>query len=70
MPYLGAWQAVELLADEYGEDALRRLVVAASVTGSDARAEAATDRALRAVLGTSRAELTTRWQRRLDALTE
>ena len=70
VPYLGAWQAVELLADEYGEDALRRLVVAASVTGSDAQAEAATDRALREVLGTSRAELTTRWQRRLDALTE
>ena len=68
VPYLAAWQAVELLADEHGEDALRRLVVAASATGSDAEAEAATDRALGRVLGTSRAELTRAWQQRLRDL--
>ena len=57
VPYLAAWQAVELLAREHGEAALRRLVAAGASTGSDADAEAATDRALVSVLGTTRAEL-------------
>lgn len=68
VPYLAAWQAVELLADDHGEAALRRLVVAASATGSEADAEAATDRALERVLGTTRAELTRAWQQRLRDL--
>jgi hypothetical protein len=68
VPYLAAWQAVELLADEHGEDALRRLLVDGSSTGSAEDAEAATDRALQRVLGTSRAELTRAWQERLRDL--
>ncbi len=68
VPYLAAWQAVELVADEHGEDGLRRLLVAASSTGSPEDAEAATDRALQRVLGTSRAELTRAWQERLSDL--
>lgn len=68
LPYLGAWQAVELLVAEHGEAALRRFVLAGSSTGSDADAEAATDAALLAVLGTSRGELVRAWQGRLRRL--
>ena len=68
VPYLAAWQAVELLSDEHGEAALRRLVAAGASTGSDADAEAATDRALSTVLGTSRDELTDAWLTRLGRL--
>ena len=68
VPYLAAWQAVELLAAQHGEKALRRLVAAGASTGSEADAEAATDRALRTVLGTSRAELTDAWLTRLGQL--
>ena len=65
VPYLAAWQAVELLARDHGEAALRRLVTAGASTGSEADAEAATDAALVSVLGTSRAELTGAWLTRL-----
>lgn len=68
VPYLAAWQAVELVAAQHGEAALRRLVAAGASTGSDADVEAATDRALRTVLGTSRAELTDAWLTRLGRL--
>ena len=68
VPYLAAWQAVELIAREHGEAALRRLVRGGSSTGSDADAEAATDAALASVLGTTRAELTRQWLRRLGDL--
>jgi hypothetical protein len=68
VPYLAAWQAVEVVAAQHGEGALRRLVAAGASTGSDADAEAATDRALRTVLGTSRAELTDAWLTRLGQL--
>ncbi|MFL6154239.1 MAG: hypothetical protein ACJ72B_17830 [Ornithinibacter sp.] len=68
VPYLGAWQAVELLAAHHGEAALRRLVRAGSSTGSAADAEATTDAALVSVLGTSRAELTDAWLTRLGQL--
>jgi hypothetical protein len=65
VPYLAAWQAVELIARDHGEAALRRLVTAGSSTGSAADAEAATDAALVSVLGTTRAELTDAWLTRL-----
>ncbi len=68
VPYLEAWQAVELLVDEHGEDAVRRLVSAGASTGADADAEAATDAALETVLGTSRAAVTRAWQQRLREL--
>ncbi|HET9021924.1 MAG TPA: hypothetical protein VFN34_08560, partial [Ornithinibacter sp.] len=68
VPYLEAWQAVELLVDDHGEDAVRRLIAAGASTGSDADAEAATDAALETVLGTSRAALTRAWQQRLREL--
>ncbi len=68
VPYLAAWQAVELLARDHGEAALRRLVAAGASTGSAADAEAATDAALVSVLGTSRAELTDAWLTRLGRL--
>ena len=68
VPYLAAWQAVELIAHDHGEAALRRLVAAGASTGSDADAEAATDRALEEVLGTTRAELTDAWLTRLGHL--
>ncbi|HYN67599.1 MAG TPA: hypothetical protein VES93_11980 [Ornithinibacter sp.] len=68
VPYLLAWQAVELIARDHGEAALRRLVAAAASTGSDADAEAATDAALVSELGTTRAELTGRWLTRLGDL--
>ncbi len=66
--YLASWQAVELIADRNGEAALRRFVVAASSTGSDAEVRAATDRALREVLGTTREDLTREWRERLRSL--
>jgi hypothetical protein len=68
VPYLAAWQAVELVAERYGEAALRRLVAAGSSLGSDADAEAATDRALLSELGTTRAELTRQWLARVGRL--
>ncbi len=68
VPYLAAWQAVELIARDHGEAALRRLVTAGASTGSDADAEAATDAALVSVLHTTRAELTDRWLTRLGRL--
>ncbi|HSF99008.1 MAG TPA: hypothetical protein VLA55_09970 [Ornithinibacter sp.] len=68
VPYLAAWQAVELIADQHGEEVLRRLVAAAASTGTASDAEAATDAALVAVLGTSRSELTRAWQARLRRL--
>ncbi|HET7822636.1 MAG TPA: hypothetical protein VFL10_14025 [Ornithinibacter sp.] len=68
VPYLAAWQAVELIAHDHGEAALRRLVAASASTGSDAEAEAATDAALVSVLHTTRAELTDRWLTRLGRL--
>ncbi|MFQ6170563.1 hypothetical protein ACK8HX_03060 [Oryzobacter sp. R7] len=68
VPYLAAWQAVEVLVAEHGEAAVRRLVVEGSATGTDADTEAATDRALGSVLGTSRAALVRRWRAHLDAL--
>jgi len=68
VPYLASWQAVELLAERHGEAALRRLVAAGSSTGSEADAEATTDRALVSELGTTRAELTRQWLARLGRL--
>jgi hypothetical protein len=68
VPYLAAWQAVEVIAAQHGEAALRRLVAAGASTGSDADAEAATDRALRTELGTSRAAITEAWLTRLRRL--
>lgn len=68
VPYLAAWQAVELLVERHGEDAVRRLVVAGSTQGSDEDVEAATDRALRETLRTSRAEVNRALQERLRAL--
>ena len=68
VPYLAGWQAVELVAAEHGEAALRRLVAAGASTGSDADAEAATDAALASVLGTTRDELTRQWLAHLDEL--
>jgi hypothetical protein len=68
VPYLAAWQAVELIAHDHGEAALRRLVAASASNGSDADAEAATDAALVSVLHTTRAELTDRWLTRLGRL--
>jgi len=68
VPYLAAWQAVDLIARTHGEAALRRLVAAGSATGSDADAEAATDAALVSELGTTRAELTQQWLIRLGHL--
>lgn len=68
VPYLAAWQAVELLVAEHGEAAVRRLVVEGSATGTDTDAEAATDRALASVLGTTRADLVRQWRTRLTAL--
>ncbi len=68
VPYLAAWQAVELIARDHGEAALRRLVTEGASTGSAADAEAATDAALVSVLGTSRAELTDRWLTRLGEI--
>ena len=56
------------VAERHGEAALRRLVAAGSSTGSDADAEATTDRALVSELGTTRAELTRQWLARLGRL--
>jgi hypothetical protein len=70
VPYLAAWQAVELVAEQHGEAALRRLVAAGSSTGSEADAEVSTDRALVSELGTTRAELTRQWLTRLSRLGE
>lgn len=66
--YLAAWQAVELVAEQHGEAALRRLVRRCSVTGSQEAAERACDAAMPVVLGTDRDALTRQWQRRLAAL--
>jgi hypothetical protein len=68
VPYLAGWQAVELIAHDHGEAALRRVVRAGASTGSDADAEAATDAALVSVLDTTRAELTDAWLTRLGRL--
>jgi hypothetical protein len=68
VPYLAAWQAVEVLVADHGEAAVRRLVAEGAATGTDADTEAATDRALRTVLGTSRSALVRRWRAHLDAL--
>ncbi len=68
VPYLAGWQAVEVLVARYGESAVRRLVREGSSTGTDADAEAATDRALVSVLGTSRAALVRQWRAHLDDL--
>jgi hypothetical protein len=68
VPYLAAWQAVELIAHDHGEAALRRLVSEGASTGSETDAEAATDRALERVLGTTRAELTEAWLTRQGRL--
>lgn len=68
VPYLAAWQAVELIAEQHGEEALRRLVTDAASTGTDADAEAATDAALVAVTGTTRSQLTAAWRQRLAEL--
>jgi hypothetical protein len=66
--YLAAWQAVELVAEQHGEAALRRLVRRCSVTEGEEAAERACDAAMPAVLGTDRDALTRQWQRRLAAL--
>lgn len=68
VPYLAAWQAVELIAEQHGEEALRRLVTTGASTGTAADAEAATDAALVAVTGTTRRELTAAWRQRLADL--
>ncbi len=68
VPYLGAWQAVELLVARHGEARVRRLVIEGAATGTDADAEAATDRALGAVLGTDRSTLVREWRAHLEAL--
>jgi hypothetical protein len=68
VPYLSAWQAVELIAEQHGEEALRRLVTAAASTGTATDAEAATDAALVEVTGTTRSELTAAWRQRLAEL--
>ncbi len=68
VPYLAAWQAVELLVARYGEADVRRLVVEGAATGTDADAEAATDRALGTVLGTDRATLVREWRAHLQSL--
>lgn len=68
VPYLAAWQAVEVLVAEHGEAAVRRLVVEGAATGTDADTEVATDRALETVLGTTRGELVRAWRARLEDL--
>lgn len=68
VPYLAAWQAVELLVAAHGEAAVRRLVVEGSATGTDADAEVATDRALTSVLGLDRAGVVRQWRARLTDL--
>ncbi len=68
VPYLAAWQAVEVLVARHGEEAVRRLVVQGSAAGTDADAEAATDRALASVLGTSRSALVRQWRAHLEDL--
>ena len=66
--YLAAWQAVELVAAEHGEDGLRRLLRRCTVVGAEEAAERACDAAMPDVLGTDRAGLTRAWRQRLDDL--
>ncbi|MEO5610074.1 MAG: DUF4157 domain-containing protein [Ornithinibacter sp.] len=66
--YLASWQAVQVLVDRHGEEAVRRFVRAATSTGSEQDVRVATDRALREVLGTTREDLTRDWQARLHSL--
>lgn len=66
--YLAAWQAVEVVADERGEDAVRRLVRACTGTAAPDVLEARCDAAMPRAVGWTRAELTRRWQERLRAL--
>lgn len=66
--YLASWQAVQLLVDQHGEEAVRRFVRAASSTGSEQEVRVATDRALHDILGTTREDLTRDWQARLRSL--
>ncbi|MEO7421009.1 MAG: hypothetical protein ABIU87_01280 [Ornithinibacter sp.] len=66
--YLAAWQAVQILVDQHGEEAVRRFVRAATSTGSEQDVRVATDRALRDVLGVTREDLTRDWQARLHSL--
>lgn len=65
--YLGAWLAVEEIADRHGAPQLLRLIRAASATpGEDP--ELSLDRALDQVLHTTRAELTAQWLASLQRL--
>lgn len=66
--YLSAWQAVELIAERYGEDRLRRLVRACASSAGPEAAEVTCDRALAATLGLTRDDLTRAWRARLSAL--
>lgn len=66
--YLGAWLAVDLIARDHGESDLRRFVEASTVTGGEAAADAAADRAFVDVLGTTRATFTRQWLARLRTL--
>ncbi|HET7761497.1 MAG TPA: DUF4157 domain-containing protein [Phycicoccus sp.] len=66
--YLAAWQAVELVAQERGESAVRALVRACTVPGPASAAETACDRAMPGVIGRTRSDLTREWRQRLAAL--
>lgn len=66
--YLASWLAVELIARQHGEPALRRFYEASTVDGSPAQADTAMDRAFADVLGTSRAAFTRAWLSDLDRL--
>lgn len=66
--YLAAWQAVELLAAQHGEVAVRRLVRACTLPGGAAAAERACDAALPRVAGSDRATLTRQWRQRVADL--
>jgi hypothetical protein len=68
VPYLAAWQAVELVAARAGEAGVRRLLRACTVPGDEREVEATCDRAMPRVVGEDRAALTRDWRRRLAAL--
>ena len=53
-----------------GVEAVREFIRAAAIPGTQADAEAAADRALVSVLGTTRAQLLSDWQARLQELAE
>jgi len=68
--YQRSWVLVTLLVDRHGVEAVREFIRAAAIPGTQADAEAAADRALVSVLGTTRAQLLSDWQARLQELAE